>query len=86
MTPRDGAILLANLIPPATELDHVDYWAVDWEHCPPVFRHRWHALRGRNGAPAQEAPLPERRGRCAVRIIDAWGEETTVLLEPGGTP
>jgi DNA modification methylase len=81
---RAGRIVrLRDVLPAQMDADHVDYWAVDCDHQPPVFRHCWHAVRDRSGALVSEAPLPESAGRCAVRMIDAWGEEATVLLETG---
>jgi DNA modification methylase len=85
-TQPGDTIRLRDVLPPQIDTDHVDYWAVDWDHRPPVFRHRWQAVRGRDGVLVEEAPLPESAGRSAVRVIDDWGEEATVLLEAGKEP
>ncbi|HEU4752358.1 MAG TPA: site-specific DNA-methyltransferase, partial [Armatimonadota bacterium] len=69
--------------PAKNGLDGIDYWAVDWDYQPPVFRHRWTCAPGKTGQIRPEAAIPA-HGECiAVRVVDRLGIETTTVLETG---
>jgi hypothetical protein len=65
--------------------EHVDYWAVDYEPRGGVFHHDWWSARSGDALELlTSAPAPGRPGgqplQVAVRVVDIYGDETTVLL------
>jgi DNA modification methylase len=61
-------------------LDAVDYWSVDADYEPPVFRHCWHGARlpGRRALERESPPLTV--VRPAVKLFDVLGRETIARL------
>ncbi|AFY61835.1 site-specific DNA-methyltransferase [Synechococcus sp. PCC 6312] len=63
----------------------IDYWAVDWDYDGITFRSTWQAIRG-NGkrastviTTAQSTELPSKKRTIAVRLVDVFGNDASVI-------
>jgi len=67
--------------------DFIDFWAVDWDYRGGPFNLNWTAYRTRNNrelpllSAPHSFPSPGER-HIAVKVIDAFGNETMKLLDP----
>jgi site-specific DNA-methyltransferase (adenine-specific)/adenine-specific DNA-methyltransferase len=66
--------------------DYLDYWAVDFDHGGTVFRPGWWSFRTRQDPRLVAQALAHTYGgpgtyRVAVKLVDAFGSETTTVLD-----
>jgi hypothetical protein len=65
----------------------IDYWAIDWDYDGVTFRSTWQAIRG-NGkrtstviTKAESPALPANKRTVAVRLVDVFGNDASVIAE-----
>ena len=84
--PRDAAVVSPSARRQGGHwIDYVDFWTVDFEHNGDVFQHHWWSHRSRAhpelaSVSASHAYSEPGAYRIAVRVVDAFGVETTTEL------